>query len=94
MITKVTVEVECSICKQAHETLEVDPSKARTFSLGTLVAAQLVKKDWKALSFVAACPKCKDQLHAWNKASDEGAKSAKKEKSMAMVLGGKLSEID
>ena len=82
MIKKVTVEIECCICKEVHESLEVDPSKARTVVLGTLVASQLVKKGWKALSFVAACPKCKNQLHAWNKVSEESIQAIKKEKTL------------
>jgi hypothetical protein len=78
MLKKVTVVVECSVCKEAHETFEVDPLKAQTFALGTLVAAQLVKKGWKALSFVAACPKCKDNFHGWREASEKSVQAIKK----------------
>jgi hypothetical protein len=78
MLKKVTVVVECSVCKEAHETFEVDPLKAQTFALGTLVAAQLVKKGWKALSFVAACPKCKNNFHGWNEASEKCIQAIKK----------------
>ena len=78
MLKKVTAIVECSVCKEASETLDVDPLKAQIFPLGTLVAAQLVKKGWKALSFVAACPKCKNDLHKWKEASDNGVQGMKK----------------
>jgi hypothetical protein len=71
MIKSVTVEIVCCICKKTKETIKVDPIKARIMSIGTLVASQLTKKGWKALSFVAACPKCKHLHKEWNVASNQ-----------------------